>query len=577
MAIFISAIALDGSPLAASLAHSLVGALAPAGQAELHQDSSCAVAHIDLGVWPGASTRLSDDCFAVIAADPVLVEPDGRALARPAGIEALSERLLSRGPDALRDAEGTYAGLLIDRKRGRVHVFTDKLGVRPVYWARTDKHVFVSSTFWALHALTELALRPDWRAAAETAAFGFPMGDRTLVEPISLLAPGHCLTLDGAGLRQQAYWRWDELPQLGLTGNALLEHVEQAFHGAVDRRLQGQSKVMAFLSGGMDSRLITTRLRQQGARVHSLNFAPPGSQDLVFGRLVAEATGCEHFEYSQGALDFSLRQTEALHAWKASHPDPADAPEQPGLIWSGDGGSVGLGHVYLTRDAVQLAREKGAPAVARKLLTDNNIGLSPHLLRVDQRQLAELPQRAIEEDLNSRAGAVEPGRNCHLFFMLNDQRRHLAKHFETLHLRRVDFVLPFFDARFLTAVLANPVDDFLEHRLYNELMARLPMGAGQIPWQAYPGHAPCPIPVDSNLRRQWQDGWYERSDARAIGKALMRRLLGQVIQFPAVGQVLSRAKLATVATASLLGLRDYQYLAEQCQPFLNAAALADRR
>ncbi|MEO5660225.1 MAG: asparagine synthase-related protein, partial [Polaromonas sp.] len=490
MAVFLAAYCLHQGPVPDTLAQRLCTILAPAGNAELHVNGACAVAYVDLGLWPGSSAHSDENSFTIIGGDPVLCDGN-QTYGRSEGMARLTQDIITRGEGALRNAEGTFAGLVLDRQGSRLQVFTDKMGVRPIYWAQTDSHVFVSSSFWALHALPGLNQRPNWQAAAETAAFGYPLGNRTLVEPLAVLGGGRSLCIDKTGVNNAVYWDWSQLTPNNLHGAALLTHIEQSFHDAVDRRCQGQTEVMAFLSGGMDSRLIVSRLRERGLRVHSLNFAPEGSQDLVFGRMVAEQLGCKHFEFGRGDLDFSERQTAATKAWEQINSEVSGHPEKLGLVWSGDGGSVGLGHVYLSSAAVAISRRQGLRAAALELQRVNKTRISPLLLRSAWRHLADLPLKGILEDLQSRP-TMEPGRSCHLFYMLNDQRRHLTQHFETLHLRRVDLVLPFFDGRFLTAVLTSPVDEFLEHRLYNDLMKRLPMGGGQVPWQAYPGHLPCP-------------------------------------------------------------------------------------
>lgn len=126
-------------------------------------------------------------------------------------------------------------------------------------------------------------------------------------------------------------------------------------------------------------------------------------------------------------------------------------------------------------------------------------------------KLTGIPLTGIRQELR-KIIAIEPGRCCHLFFMLNDQRQHLVKHFEKIHKTRIDYILPFFDGRFLKTVLSSPVDPFIGHHLYNRLMDRLPssLRLGQVPWQSYPGHEPCPISVNTNLRQQWGEGWFDK-------------------------------------------------------------------
>ena len=401
MSVFLAAYALKWEPVQTDLLNEMCAVLTSAGTVNTYLHGSIAVAYVDMNLWPGKSTRVFAEGLSVFAGDPLLCDND-ITYSRPDGIDILTSEISISGVSALRLAEGTFAGLVVDRHGNRLHAFTDKLGVRPIYWCQTGSHIFVSSTLWALQAMPGLRQSPNWNAAAETAAFGFPLGNRTLIEPFRVLGSGHALCVVENEVSDQCYWDWTKLPKNSLAGNALLEHIEEAFHSAVDRRCIGQTKVMAFLSGGMDSRLIVSRLRAHRIRVHSLNFAPDGSQDLVFGRMVAERLGCNHFEYAEGDLGFADRQAVALTKWKLVNPDTNEHPERPGLVWSGDGGSVGLGFVYLSSSVIAIARTKGLLAAAQALQRDNKNYMPSAMLRAKSKSLAKLPLQGILDDLESR-------------------------------------------------------------------------------------------------------------------------------------------------------------------------------
>ena len=131
-----------------------------------------------------------------------------------------------------------------------------------------------------------------------------------------------------------------------------------------------------------------------------------------------------------------------------------------------------------------MARTGDVPETARAIQDLNRFFLSPRSFNRARRELAEIPFIGIYEDLLSRPH-VEPGRNAHLFFMFNDQRRHLAAHYESLHIHQLDLVLPFFDGRFVSAILSSSIDQFLLHRLYNNVMDLLVSASdspSQISW-----------------------------------------------------------------------------------------------
>lgn len=558
MTTFVLAWARPGTQLAPTTGAELAAALAPAGTVSSFSSARVAVAVWDSALWDGPSVLGDAAAGAVVAGDPVLWQQDAPT-ERPQAAQALAARLLDEGGALLRHAEGTHACAAWGGD-GRALVGTDKLGVRPVYWARVGDRVYAATAKWVLERLADIPRDEDLHGIVEATVFGAPLGDRTTRAAIQCLGAGHCLDLRGDAPRAVPYWDWAQLPAAPAVPPAQLPaHILDAFREAVASRLQGRERVFAFLSGGMDSRLIVALLRERGVPVSSMNFAPPGSQDLIYGRMAAEAAGTDHFEFDEGGIDFAARRNSALHNWDADPARAALRPRRAGLVWSGDGGSVGLGHVYLDEAMVAAARSGGPAPAARAIQAANGYTLSPVAFNAAHRGLAQLPFERIVDDLASRPH-VEPGRNVHLFFMLNDQRRHLAAHFETLHEHRIDLVLPFFDGRFLAAVLAQPVDPFLLHRLYNDIMALLPFGLGRVPWQCYPGHAPCPVPVTVEARHQWTGGWYSRSDVRRDTRQQMQRRLRYALSQRFPSDVMSRPALAMAALFGLSGSARFGHL-----------------
>lgn len=570
MTIFIAAFALTPEGLPTGLEKRLSNALVPAGTASVVRVGQVCIARVDLGLWPGPSLVEGSGGSALVAGDPVLIDANGDGIERREAIERLAQTAGRLDVDLLHQVEGTCCGLTFDTSGHRLVGFTDKLGVRPLYWAHTGTVLFLASAQWVLESIDSVPLEPDWLGAAETACFGFPLADRTLYRAIKTLPSGSALIVNGKAVETRQYFDWASLPLNPRQGTELVRQVSDAFDAAVQVRLGSQKHVLAFLSGGLDSRLIAARLRHAGAEVSTLNFSPEGTQDLLLGRSAADALGTHHCEFTSGGDSFAQRHDGAIADWRRARTDPSQWPDAPGLVWSGDGGSVTLGHVYLSEPIVQAARSNGGiNAAARAISEHNRFGLTPHLFSRRWRHLSDSHLRGIEADLASRAN-VEPGRNCHLFFMLNDQRRHLAGHFERVHLKGFDLVLPFFDGRFVKAVVSSQVDPFLLHGLYNELMASLPGSIAQVPWQSYPGHHPSPVPVPSGLRKQWGEGWYDAATSRRQRRAVLWRALKGLASPSFPDQVLNRPKLMASLASGLVGLGAFSYMVENTVPFLRA-------
>ena len=573
MAVFMLAYALEGSELPNGVEERLGSLVSQAGRASTWIASGMVVVAAELQLWPTSGILESQTSVVVVAGDPVLCVDDV-GVGRVASIARLGSKLLAGDREVLAHCEGTYCALVVDLTRPRATVVADKLGVRPVYVGRHQGVVYVATALWMLEQLADLPKRCDWRALAEVAAFGYPLADRTPYEGIYSLPGGTVLECEVGHVLSHAYWSWRH-PMMSPAAepDSQLQSVESAFQRAVDDRLFGDRECLAFLSGGMDSRYIASRLRQQGVELHTLNFAPEGSADLSFGRLAAQAMGTRHMEFGAGDAPFAQRKSDAIASWRRQraqegHLEAANTR----VLWSGDGGSVVLGHVYLNDEIVRCAREQGLDMAARVIQRHNKYELSQHMFTSRHRALAAVPLQGIRDELR-RCAAHEPGRACHLFFVLNDQRRHLVEHFEHVHELGFDLHLPFFDGRLIQSIIDCPVELLVNHRLYNRLFERLPFGLGQVPWQAYPGHEPCPVKHDESLRRQWSDGWFDAATERQKRLDTVDAVRAQLHSpaFPA--QVLSQPRLSVALQLTRLGWRDYSYLATGIQPFLKASQL----
>jgi len=150
--------------------------------------------------------------------------------------------------------------------------------------------------------------------------------------------------------------------------------------------------------------------------------------------------------------------------------------------------------------------------------------------------------------------------------MHNDQRRKLISHFENIDLHRLEFQLPFFDGRFLESVIATPLDLCLRHKFYVKWLSRFIPEVTAVPWQAYPGHEPCPLETPVGLAYQWNERYQANENAPKKRWAMRQafELLGSV-DFPS--RILSKRNLRLAALIHLTGWRDYQYAIEAAQTY----------
>lgn len=514
------------------------------------------VTKVDLGAFGAPAFKHADDgSVTVIAGEPLMrdgeSEPDWN---RERDVELLHPLLAAGNPDGLRRCRGTFCGLHFNAGTGALDLFVDHMGVRPLYlWVGPSFAVF-STALRVLEALPMVTRQFDVRGVAEIATFTFALSDRTPYLNITMLKSGQVVRIEDGQVRRSFHSRWDGPLDTTTAYQQTVANAYTQFIKAIGRRHRSKKVAAAFLSGGLDSRVIVGGLHANGSVVHTVNYAPDGSQDRVFAALVAKQLGINHnqIETNAGNVSQGYRKDEVGKWLRATFPN---AGERAPLVWSGDGGSVALGHVYMTREIVD-AMQQGDVERAIGLF---NSRIAVRILRRGARAaVSGIPQQGMREELQE-LDCADGGRKFHLFLMHNDQRRHLARHFEDIDVERIEFELPFFDADFLASVLRLPNEPLMFHRFYVDWLAQFPNGLDTIAWQAYPGHVPCTLPSPPGLRYQWDDYYDEKmlSQMRRAKAAQGMRMLADP-RFP--DHLLSRASLAGATVLTWLGIRDYGYL-----------------
>jgi len=551
-----------GREIAARTSRELADAMSrvPGDKVELASGRGYAVAFLDLGMLPGHG-RIADASGACsFLAGDLLLRPRAAAK-RDDDLRLLHDAWLREDESLLATARGSFAVAQIEPTAGRLRLAVDVIGARSLYVAFSDGLVYFATALRILEALSDLPRRVDVRGLLELSAFNYPLSTRTQYEGVELLDGCESVRVDrGEGVRRLKYMRWGDLRPSKLGQDELPGVLYDCFQEAVRWRLEDESSVVSFFSGGLDSRCVTASLLAEGVRVHTINVAPERSLDLILGRTAAERLGTRHYEYSSGRPDgVNSRVVAGYRAW-LSGIGAAEFDRPPTAVWTGNGGSVAVGHVYLDDPMVTLMRQGRRPEAVRAYLRKNRIELTPRAFRPGMRSTVKSCCFDGVLEQVQRLDCHDEGRRLHLFLMLNDQRRHLTDHYEDIDLRRLELINPFFDARFLRLVMAEPVRPFLAHRFYNSWLKTFPFALDSMPWQAYADHVPCPLPMPSGLRTQWEGGYYAEDAVKAaLNEVLQRSRLALASEhFPRT--VLRAPALRMAWWLTRAGMGDYSYL-----------------
>jgi len=197
---------------------------------------------------------------------------------------------------------GMFAFAIWDSPRSRLFLARDRLGVKPLYFIEQGSRLVFASEAHGLHRFfTASAKGIDPLALDYYLAYGYTPPDRGFLSEIRKLPAAHSLVFDADGLRIERYWSVAFRPSLRLSDSDALDAVEERLRTAVERRLVADVPVGCFLSGGIDSGLITAfaaRASSKPLHTFSVGFsgADPGADERPLAALVASEFGTHHQE-----------------------------------------------------------------------------------------------------------------------------------------------------------------------------------------------------------------------------------------------------------------------------------------
>lgn len=207
------------------------------------------------------------------------------------------------GVESLHRFHGMFAFAIWDQHRKTLFAARDRLGKKPFYYYWDGRTFAFASEIKALLEHPAISAELEEKLLPEYLCFGYQSGEQTLFRGIRKLMPGHYLHADFSrtpALKIERYWNVPSTP-------AAASHSEEEWIRETHRRLKEtvQSRLMAdvplgtFLSGGVDSSVITAMVKQLTGgplNTFSVGYREAQYSELEWAAQVARLTGTQHHE-----------------------------------------------------------------------------------------------------------------------------------------------------------------------------------------------------------------------------------------------------------------------------------------
>jgi asparagine synthase (glutamine-hydrolysing) len=198
-------------------------------------------------------------------------------------------------PEHLR---GMFAFAIFDRKKESLFLARDRLGIKPLYTARTSGGFCWGSEVNAILS-AGVSRKVDPRAVYDYFALRYTPHPRTLFEEVRKVEPGTSVLVTDGGERvsRRRYWSLEGgQPDSSVTASEVSSQVRQLLERSVDRRLMADVPLGAFLSGGLDSSAIVGMMAERidEPRTFSIGFQGDQYDESEEAEFLAEYFGTDH-------------------------------------------------------------------------------------------------------------------------------------------------------------------------------------------------------------------------------------------------------------------------------------------
>jgi asparagine synthase (glutamine-hydrolysing) len=207
------------------------------------------------------------------------------------------------GEDCLQKLNGMFAFAIYDARKKKFFAARDRLGIKPFYYHFSNGCLVFASEIKAILNSGLAPKRPDLNALHTPARF--QVSPWTGFQDILKLPPGHCMTLENGKLSVREYWSLHPTEQPA-NEDSLIEQLDALLTDSVRLQMRADVPVGVFLSGGLDSSIVSALMRRNTEQtIHSftIKFSSEDQKfeqmtpDEVYARQVAKQFNFNYHEF----------------------------------------------------------------------------------------------------------------------------------------------------------------------------------------------------------------------------------------------------------------------------------------
>jgi len=249
---------------------------------------------------------------------------------------------------------GMFSFAVWDQKKEKLYLFRDRFGVKPLFYYFDKNKFLFASELKAICSWPRFRKEIDFRALSFYFQLGYIPAPYTIFKNTFKLEPASILEIDKEfNLKKIRYWTPESYflkEKIKKSEEEITEELEELLKQSFQYRMVADVEVGIFLSGGVDSSLLTTLLQKnssQKLKTFTIGFKEKAYDEAPFAKKVSEILGTDHYEYYVSAKDLENVFQKYVEIFDEPFGDSAGLPtyllskftsEKVKVVLSADGG-----------------------------------------------------------------------------------------------------------------------------------------------------------------------------------------------------------------------------------------------
>lgn len=204
------------------------------------------------------------------------LQQEGVQFTTTSDTEVILAGFMFHGADYVKELNGIFAIAIWDSREEQLWLFRDRMGVKPLFYTHANDTLVFSSEIKGLLVYPGVMPVIDGDGLCEVFALGPAKSyGKGVFKDVLEVLPGQCIHFGRQGCSKEFYWKLESYPH----EDSFAETVEKTswlVEDAVKKQMLSDIPISTFLSGGVDSSLVTAicakELNKQGKVLNTFSF-----------------------------------------------------------------------------------------------------------------------------------------------------------------------------------------------------------------------------------------------------------------------------------------------------------------